>query len=289
MTAQNQKHSEPEIAQLYRSIGRADHKPGKVRRKPMQSEQQDIHDDSPSIALKIREEIARRRITRQQLADDARISLSTLEKALSGRRPFTIATLVRLEEALGMSLRGLPENTPPQREKITSLAPENLGSYARPAVSWIEGAYLTLRPSFGDRDAVYAYRTEIAWDDDTSSLAFREAERMDADFSQWGQVSIPHQSGHIYLVTNRHGQFRLVVMSRPIINGEMHGILTTLLAGRGAQLTPVSTPIAFIPIDNGEKHHFGRIAKGHPAFERYSSSLRRTVEEPFALFPPFAR
>ncbi len=257
--------------------------------KLMQSEQQSINDDSPSIALRIREEIARRHITRQQLADDARISLSTLEKALSGRRPFTIATLVRLEEALGMSLRGMPDQQNIVRETITSLAPQNLGSYARPAVSWIEGAYLTLRPSFGDPAAVYAYRTEIAWDDDTSSLAFREAERMDADFSQWGQVSIPHQSGHIYLVTNRHGQFRLVVVSRPLIGGEMHGILTTLQAGRGAQLTPVSTPIALIPIDNGKKHHFGRISKGHPAFDRYSAALRRTVEEPFALFLPFGR
>lgn len=257
----------------------------------MQSEQQAINDDSPSIALRIREEIARRHITRQQLADDARISLSTLEKALSGRRPFTIATLVRLEEALGMSLRGIASNgnAPIERETITSLAPQNLGSYARPAVSWIEGAYLTLRPSFGDPDAVYAYRTEIGWDDDTSSLAFREAERMDADFSQWGQVSIPHQSGHIYLVTNRHGQFRLVVVSRPLISGEMHGILTTLQAGRGAQLTPVSTPIALIPIDNSKKHYFGRISKGHPAFEGYSAALRRTVEEPFALFLPFGK
>src|SRR6187431_3722810 len=51
------------------------------------------------------EELARRRLSRQQLAEMARISLSTLEKALSGRRPFTLATLVRLEQALGISLR----------------------------------------------------------------------------------------------------------------------------------------------------------------------------------------
>ena len=252
----------------------------------MASDQHVSGDDSLAVAMRIREEIARRHITRQQLADDARISLSTLEKALSGRRPFTIATLVRLEEALGLSLRGRPGNPAMMTETITSLAPENLGSYARPAVSWIEGAYLTLRPSFGDASAVYAYCTEIAWDEDNSSLSFREAERVDADFTQWGQVSIPHQSGHIYLVTNRHGQFRLIVVSRPLINGEMLGILTTLQAGRGAQLTPVSTPIALIPIDDKKKIHFGRIAKGHPAFENYSAALHRTVDEPFALLLP---
>jgi hypothetical protein len=26
-------------------------------------------------------------------------------------------------------------------------------------------AYVTLRPSFGDKDAIYAYLTEVSWDD----------------------------------------------------------------------------------------------------------------------------
>ena len=39
------------------------------------------------------------------LAEQAKLSLSTLEKALGGRRPFTLATTVRLEQALGVSLR----------------------------------------------------------------------------------------------------------------------------------------------------------------------------------------
>ena len=72
-------------------------------------------------------------------------------------------------------------------------------------MSWLEGAYLTLRPSFGERGAIYAYRTEIMWDERLSSLIFRESERLDAEFTQQGLVSVPNQSGHIYLVTNRHG------------------------------------------------------------------------------------
>ena len=59
-----------------------------------------------TVALLVREELARRRLSRQWLADEARVSLSTLEKALAGRRPFTLATVVRLEDALGTSLRG---------------------------------------------------------------------------------------------------------------------------------------------------------------------------------------
>lgn len=57
-------------------------------------------EQSREIAAIIREEIARRRISRQTLAEQAKLSISTLEKALGGRRPFTLATTVRLEEAL---------------------------------------------------------------------------------------------------------------------------------------------------------------------------------------------
>jgi transcriptional regulator with XRE-family HTH domain len=239
-------------------------------------------EQSRIIAAQIREELARRRISRQLLADRAKISISTLEKALSGRRPFTLATTIRLEEALGVPLRNHHAPAPTQ----DGVAPEELGLYARRAVTWIEGNYLTLRPSFGDKDALYAYRTEICWEERTSNLVFRESERLDVAFTQRGAVSIPNQSGHIYLVTNVHGQYRLIIVTRPTISGEMYGILTTLQVGRGAQLTPVAAPIALVPINAFKEVQFGRIAPGDSCYPMYRSHLKRTVEEPFALFLP---
>lgn len=260
---------------------------------------------SRGVAAIVREEIARRRWSRQQLADAARISISTLEKALSGRRPFTLATTIRLEDALGVSLRPRPDGahlaptgngttpSPATLPHVPGVAPEAFGSYARTAVSWIEGTYLTLRPSFGEPGAIYAYRTEISWEAQSSVLTFREAERIDAAFTQYGTVSMPNQSGHIYLVTNRHGQYRLVIVARPTITGEMFGILTTLQAGRGAQLTPVATPIALVPLSaatDGKAAQrqpvavaFGRIGRGHACYPAYARLLRRAVDEPFAL------
>jgi transcriptional regulator with XRE-family HTH domain len=232
------------------------------------------------------EELARRRLSRQQLAEQARISLSTLEKALSGRRPFTLATIVRLEQALGVSLRngaGGAGTAAAAAAAVPEMAPDELGSYSRAAVSWIEGAYLTIRPSFGDTTAVYTYCTEIAWDAARSSLVFRESERLDAAFSQQGVVSAPSFSGHIYLVTNEHGQHRLIVVGRPSIGGEMHGILTTLQVGRGAHLIPVSTPIALVPLKRIAGPHFGRIDRAHSAYAQYRALLKRTLDEPFAL------
>ena len=43
-------------------------------------------EQSRQVASTIREELARRRISRQHLAEKAKISISTLEKALGGRR-----------------------------------------------------------------------------------------------------------------------------------------------------------------------------------------------------------
>jgi transcriptional regulator with XRE-family HTH domain len=238
-------------------------------------------EQSRLISAQIREELARRRISRQLLADRAKISISTLEKALSGRRPFTLATTIRLEEALGVSLRN--NHAAPEPEGV---APDSLGCYSRRAVVWIEGVYLTLRPSFGDKDAIYAYRTEISWETSSSNLVFKESERLDAAFTQQGSVAVPNPSGHIYLVTNVHGQHRLIIVARPTISGEMYGILTTLQVGRGAQLTPVAAPIALIPMRGLNDIQYGRVGPDNSCYPLYRKYLNRTVDEPFALFLP---
>jgi transcriptional regulator with XRE-family HTH domain len=243
-------------------------------------------EQSLQIAETIREEIARRRISRQSLAEQAKLSLSTLEKVLGGRRPFTLATTVRLEQALGVSLRkalDIPVATAPVNGDV---APDGLGAYSRRAVTWIEGTYVTIRPSFGDKDAIYAYRTEIAWDAAASSLLFREGERLDVAFTQYGEVAVPNQSGFIYLVTNRHGQHRLITVSRPTITGEMYGIITTLLAGRGSLLTPIAAPIAFLPAKTIPSPTVGRILSDDANYTVYREHLRRTIDEPFAMFLP---
>lgn len=236
---------------------------------------------SQAIAARVREELARRRLSRQALADLAKISISTLEKALAGRRPFTLATTIRLEEALGAPLRA-----PAYAAAAPSpgLAPETLGAYSRPAVAWLEGEYLTLRPSFEDPQAVYAYRTEIAWDEASSSLAFREAARQDADFTQKGAVSLSNQSGHIYLVTSEQGQYRLVMLGRPTIGGEMYGMLSTLQAGQGSHLTPAAAPIAFIPMRKVTEAAFGRILAGGAHYDDYRATLARVTDKGFARF-----
>ena len=223
--------------------------------------------------LRIREALARRRYSRQRLAEEAGIGLSTLEKALSGSRPFTIATLVRLEDVLQTSLRG---------GSGPSEAPASLGGYGRTSAQWLAGAYLTLRPSFERAEALIAYLTEIWWDETGARLLFRETHRIDAAFAQKGEVSLPHQSGQIYLVTNDHGQHRLITLGRPTIAGDMYGLLSTLQAGRGGRLIPIAAPIALTRCERPTEAAFGLIEPAHSDYPRYRGLLGRTLQDEFA-------
>jgi transcriptional regulator with XRE-family HTH domain len=238
---------------------------------------------SDAVAGRVREELARRRLSRQWLADEARISISTLEKALAGRRPFTLGTVVRLEEALNIRLR---EAAPPPvaANDRGGLAPEELGAYARPAVRWLEGHYLTLRPSVDEPGSVYAYRTVISWDDAQSALRFAESSRLDSEFTQQGLVSFPHLSGHIYLVTNHCGQYRLILLCRPT-HGAMNGVLTTLVVGSGSQLIPAATPITLVPIKGEEEPELGLIRPGMACYDEYRQRIDRIAAGRFAVFP----
>ena len=238
---------------------------------------------SEAVALRVREELARRRLSRQWLADEARISISTLEKALSGRRAFTLGTVVRLEEALKIELRGSASRVAPPAPD--GLAPEEMGAYARAGVRWLEGHYLTLRPSFDEPGAVYAYRTVIEWDPERSHLRFAEAARLDAEFTPHGFVSFPHLSGHIYLVTAHAGQYRLVLLGRPSKKGAMCGVLTSLASGAGSQLIPAATPITLVPIAEGEEPAMGLVRPGTACYAEYSERVSQIRARGFALFP----
>jgi hypothetical protein len=236
-------------------------------------------ENSQFVALVVREELARRRLSRQWLADEAKVSLSTLEKALAGRRPFTLATVVRLEDALGTSLRA-----PMMRPEPKLFAPESMGAYARPAVQWLEGTYLTLRPSFSEAGAIFAYLTSIGWDDGNGHLVFSEASRTDSEYEQKGFVSFPNISGAIYLVTISQGQYRVALLNRP--SGRwLNGILLTLAAGDGAQLTPASLPIVLLPLNEEDNRTVGVVRAGDPAFDEYRTCVDGVTQRGYARFP----
>lgn len=239
--------------------------------------------EAQRTADRLREELARRRISRQAVADMARISLSTLEKALAGSRPFTLATIVRLEEALGTPLRGDGAAIATPRDQ----APDAMGAYSRAAVRWIEQDYVTLRPSFATPGAIVAYRTRICWDDAAGHLRFAESDRADSAFAQAGHVSMPNLSGHTYLVTNEAGQHRLIILGRPTREGRMFGLLSTLQAGPGSQLVPVASPVALVP--QGQLSlALGLLAADSPDYAVCKAMLDTATADDFCRWRPLS-
>jgi hypothetical protein len=226
-------------------------------------------------------------LSRQWLADAARISISTLEKALSGRRPFTLGTVIRLQDALGTALRPAPAKAAPAPATGAGVAPESMGAYARAAVRWLEADYLTLRPSFDEPGSIYAYRTMIEWDEEHSHLRFVEAARLDAAFSQTGFVSLPHLSGHIYLVTESSGQYRMVILGRPCAaaGGALCGILSSLVSGAGSQLIPAAAPITLIPTAGPDEPQLGLVRPGMACYGEYRQRVDQIGGRGFARFP----
>lgn len=228
------------------------------------------------IADRLREELARHRISRQAVADMAKVSLSTLEKALAGSRPFTLATIIRLEEALGTQLRGTTSLKPHLDQ-----APDHMGAYSHAAVRWIEQDYVTLRASFTTPGAIFAYRTRISWDEIGGHLSFAESERLDSAFTQSGHVSMPNLSGHTYLVTNEAGQHRLIILGRPTHDRRMFGLLSTLQAGSGSQLVPIASPVAFVPAAQLPGITLGLLTSDGPAFTTCKPILDTALTDDF--------
>jgi transcriptional regulator with XRE-family HTH domain len=229
--------------------------------------------ETSPVAVLIKEALARNRMSRASLAADAKISLSALEKGLSGQRGLSESTVIRLEDVLGISLRGSQSST----------APDELGGYARATVSWLEGNYLTVRPANRKQGGLFTYTTIVSWDDKRSCLAFEERARLDRAYAQKGDVAVPHQTGHIYFTTNRHGQHRLMIMQRKTLTGEMFGILLTLQQDKGASLLPITMPVALVPIASlKEPPSLGVIGEQHKAYDDYALMLRRVEAEGFA-------
>ena len=186
----------------------------------------------------------------------------------------------RVEDALGKSPRA-PAHAPDERKMF---APETMGAYARPAVKWLEGTYLTMRPSFSEEGALFAYLTSISWSEPAGHLVFSEAQRTDAEYEQKGFVSFPNLSGTLYLVTIWEGQYRMALLNRP--SGRyLSGVLLTLAAGEGAQLIPAAVPIVLLPIETGEEKPLGVVRMGDPAYDEYRNCVDRVTQRGYARFP----
>ncbi len=167
-------------------------------------------EEGAAVANLIREELARRRITRN-ISPIMPAFLFRRWKNLSGQRSLTLSTLIRLEEALGIKLR---QSAVRESRRLPDVAPDTPGLLCPPAVSWIEGDYLTLRRPFRP-PARFMPTAPPSPGARTATFCLPRVRTSGHCIYPEGEVSIPHQSGYIYLVTNKAGQYRLIIVTRP--------------------------------------------------------------------------
>jgi hypothetical protein len=151
------------------------------------------------------------------------------------------------------------------------------GGYTKASVAELIGSYLVLRCAFKTPANVYAYATDILWDDAEGGLVFRERDRRDAKHSHRGHVRIPNLSMYMYLVSGENGWLRCVTLSVLDVVTEMHGVLSTLHNIAGAMYVPVATPVVYVKRASLDQEPFGEITPSDPRHERYFDMLRQTI------------
>jgi len=151
------------------------------------------------------------------------------------------------------------------------------GGYTKASVAELIGSYLVVRCAFRAPGNVFAYATDILWDDAEGGLVFQERERLDAKHTHRGHVRIPNLSMYMYLISGENGWLRSVTLSVLDVISEMHGVLSTLHNVAGAMYVPVATPVVYIKRDSFDQEPFGEITPADPRHERYFALLRQTI------------
>ena len=257
-----------------------------------------------AIAL-IRTAMIEKKITQTELADAADCHEKTVQNLLAGKSVrqqtlFDVCMVLGLDYELirvtwsgevpggaaiageHVGLAGLNDvQSPTPAGRGGDIAPVYMGAYTRAGVDHYIGSYLTLRPDFARPEHVMAYRTDIVWDPGWPSLAFDERDRPDASYAHRGRVYIPASSQYIHLVSLTKGAMRMVVVSQPDRNGQMHGIMTTQHKS-GAMLVPVSAPITYALRPDFSDVVLGEIKPSDKSYPDYLSLLRETVDQGYA-------
>lgn len=242
---------------------------------------------------RIRTAMIEKKITQAELADAADCHEKTIQNLMAGRTVrdqtlFDVCMVLDLDfddvkaQWAGHGPEGAPmPDEPGQAGAGTEVAPIYMGGYTRRAVDHLIGSYLTLRPAFTKADVIFAYRTDISWDDSWPSLLFQEHNRPDAPYAHRGRVHVPPSSQFIHLVSLTKGAMRMILLSQIDQTSQMRGLITTL-SRQGAMIAPVSAPIVYRRLGTSETAVYGEIASGEEAYASYAEALRTCVSDGFA-------
>ena len=184
--------------------------------------------NSRTLALqRIRTAMIEKKITQAGLADAADCHEKTVQNLMGGRSVrdqtlFDVCMVLDLDfdelkaQWAGAGPAGEPlRDEPGQAGAGMEIAPD-LHGWLHPCRRRPSDRQLSdPAPLFHERqDVVFAFRTEIAWDESWPSLLFQEHNRPDAPYSHRGRVHVPPSSQFIHLVSLTKGAMRMVLLAR---------------------------------------------------------------------------
>ena len=228
-----------------------------------------------NISVAIRDYIARNRMSREAFAFKTRLGKSTVDKLLIGL--FSDKTLSTVEEATQTRFRhfGIVE----------AKAGSGVGGYIRSDITMYEGTYRFIRPSFKDKNTIYAFPMEIVWSDDIPGLTLRQSPP--SGTAQSGVITIPKVSLHIFIYSDNGGSTQHLILSRLDTRLKMKGLMLTLANFLANSYTPVAVPVVLIKTSDLDGAHFGRITAEHPSFETYRREILDVDQDGYGrLFSP---
>jgi len=236
-----------------------------------------------------------KKITQAGLADAADCHEKTIQNLMAGR-PVRDQTLFDVCMVLGLDFEKLKSQwskqsserpshpgEPGQSEPSSEIAPIYMGGYTQQAVDHFIGSYLTLRPSFTKSGVIFAFRTDITWDNAWPSLVFEERMRPDTPYSHRGRVHVPPASHFVHLISQTKGAMRMILLSQLDQMKWMRGIITTL-SRNGAALMPVSAPIVYRQLPQMSEVKFGEITENDPYYDDYHQQIELCMRDGYAAF-----
>lgn len=239
------------------------------------------------LVRRIRLEMAKQGLTREDLAEKAGVKDRTLGNLLAGEavRDITIAKIAR---ALAFDLEALL-NAPSAKktmaqEELTARASEAYGGYMRSAYDDYIGIYVAWRRAFARRPELYRSVYEFDWDDEGGRLRFLELQRFrgrgnrTVDSTHAGGVYISPHTGLIQLLTTFQGALRLVTLSRMRLgDNRLRGLILTQ-SDREQFFAPAAAAIQLDRLDRRRplaelERLVGPVSPSDPEFAAVSADL----------------
>jgi transcriptional regulator with XRE-family HTH domain len=222
-----------------------------------------------AVTKNIEKYLADKRCSRETFAKLTGVSISTLNKILSGDKVASPRMLLKISTKTGLQF----EIEGPTFEF-------DLYQYERADVAHLEGSYQTLRPSFREARGIQCFETLISWNNDKSCLGFMEIDN-DLSPGNAGYVSVPLYQRIIYLLSVKTGNFRLAALSDAYEAGIFYGGLLTVASPSLSTKAPASSVFVIKRISEPDQIVRGMITSDHACFSDFDRLLSFARDEGF--------